>query len=84
MFVLLKKIVHFSMWDQILIFDFAFGLVQDEPIKPFNTELPLPDPLLLLRIKNGVLVFSGAATGDITKAVREHREDRLKKISLSK
>jgi hypothetical protein len=45
MFVLLKKIVHFSMWDQILIFDFAFGLVQDEPIKPFNTELPLPDPI---------------------------------------
>jgi hypothetical protein len=39
---------------------------------------------LPLRIKNGVLVFSGAAAGDITKAVREHREGRLKKIPLLK
>jgi len=46
-------------------------------LKPVKKELPL-------RIKNGVLVFSGAAAGDITKAVREHREGRLKKVSLPK
>jgi AbrB family looped-hinge helix DNA binding protein len=46
-------------------------------LKPVEKELPL-------HIKNGVLVFSGAVTGDITKAVKEHREGRLKKISLLK
>lgn len=46
-------------------------------LKPMEKELPL-------RIKNGVLVFSGAVTGDIAKAVKEHREDRLKRVSLLK
>jgi AbrB family looped-hinge helix DNA binding protein len=46
-------------------------------LKPVEKELPL-------HIKNGVLVFSGAVTGDITKTVKEHREGRLKKISLLK
>lgn len=46
-------------------------------LKPVEKELPL-------RIKNGVLVFSGAVTGDIAKAVKEHREGRLKKVSLLK
>ncbi len=46
-------------------------------LKPMEKELPL-------RIKNGVLVFSGSATGDIAKAVKEHREGRLKKVSLLK
>ena len=44
-------------------------------LKPVEKELPL-------HIKNGVLVFSGAVTGDIAKAVKEHREGRLKKVSL--
>jgi AbrB family looped-hinge helix DNA binding protein len=46
-------------------------------LKPVEKELPL-------RVKDGVLVFSGAATGDIAKAVKEHREGRLKKVFLLK
>lgn len=30
--------------------------------------------------KEGVLVFSGGAVGDVAKAVREHRKERLDKI----
>jgi len=45
-------------------------------LKPVEKELPL-------HIKNGVLVFSGVVTGDITKAVKEHREGRLKKSILA-
>jgi len=41
-------------------------------LKPVAKESPL-------HIKAGVLVFSGAVTGDITKAVKQHREDRLQK-----
>jgi len=46
-------------------------------LKPVEKELPL-------HIKDGVLVFSGAATGDIAKAVKDHRESHLKKVSLLK
>ena len=46
-------------------------------LKPVKKELPL-------HIKNGVLVFSGVATGDIVDAVKQHREGRLKKMSLQK
>ncbi len=46
-------------------------------LKPVKKELPL-------HVKNGVLVFSGAATGDIAEAVKQHREGRLKKVSLQK
>jgi AbrB family looped-hinge helix DNA binding protein len=46
-------------------------------LKPVEKELPL-------HIKDGVLVFSGAVTGDIAKAVKQHREGRLKKVSLLK
>jgi AbrB family looped-hinge helix DNA binding protein len=46
-------------------------------LKPLKKELPL-------HIKNGVLVFSGAATGDIVDTVKQHREGRLKKVSLQK
>ncbi len=46
-------------------------------LKPVEKELPL-------HIKDGVLVFSGAATGDIAKVVKEHRERRLKKVSSLK
>lgn len=31
--------------------------------------------------KDGVLVFTGAAAGDLTKAVRAHREKRLSKLT---
>jgi AbrB family looped-hinge helix DNA binding protein len=44
-------------------------------LKPVEKELPL-------HTKDGVLLFSGAATGDITKAMKEHREGPLKKVSL--
>ena len=33
-----------------------------------------------LRVKDGVLVFSGTAKGEILEAVQAHREERLKKI----
>ncbi len=46
-------------------------------LRPLKKEPPL-------RVKNGVLVFSGLATGDIAGAVKQHREGRLKKISLQK
>jgi AbrB family looped-hinge helix DNA binding protein len=37
-----------------------------------------------LHIKDGVLVFSGAATGDIMETVNLHRKERLKKVALQK
>jgi AbrB family looped-hinge helix DNA binding protein len=46
-------------------------------LKPVEKESPL-------HIKDGVLVFSGAAIGDITKTVNQHREDRLRKASSLK
>jgi len=30
-------------------------------------------------VKKGVLVFQGAATGDIERAIKDHREKRLSK-----
>ena len=45
-------------------------------LKPVEKELPL-------HIKDGVLVFSGAVTGDIAKAMKEHRGGRLKKSILA-
>ena len=46
-------------------------------LKPVKKEVSL-------HVKNGVLVFSGTATGDIVDAVKQHREGRLKKVSLQK
>ena len=34
-----------------------------------------------LHMKEGVLVFSGSATGNIQDAIRIHREERLKKLT---
>ena len=34
-------------------------------------------------VKDGVLVFRGAATGDIERGVRSHRENRLKRGRLT-
>jgi AbrB family looped-hinge helix DNA binding protein len=34
-----------------------------------------------LHMKEGVLVFSGIATGNLKDAIRFHREDHLKKLS---
>ncbi len=46
-------------------------------LKPLREESPL-------HIKNGVLVFSGTAIGDIREAIRVHREEHLRKIISSK
>jgi AbrB family looped-hinge helix DNA binding protein len=43
-------------------------------IKPIDDEPHLVD-------KEGVLVFSGTSTGDIVRAVKEHREQRLDKLA---
>lgn len=37
-----------------------------------------------LRIEDGVLVFAGAALGDISNSIRKHREERIKKLSAVK
>jgi AbrB family looped-hinge helix DNA binding protein len=37
-----------------------------------------------LMVKEGILVYSGAATGDIRGAVRAHREERIRKIASGK
>lgn len=37
-----------------------------------------------LMVKEGVLVYSGTATGDLRGTVRAHREERLKKASGKK
>ena len=34
-----------------------------------------------LKLKEGILVFSGKATGDLKRAVRAHREERLSKVA---
>ncbi len=46
-------------------------------LKPVEHEPPL-------MVKEGVLVYSGKATGDIRGAVRAHREERLKKTAGGK
>jgi AbrB family looped-hinge helix DNA binding protein len=37
-----------------------------------------------LIIEDGLLIFAGTATGDITESVRRHREERLSKVSSGK
>ena len=37
-----------------------------------------------LTVKEGVLVFSGKATGDLRGAVKAHREERLHKVVSGK
>ena len=37
-----------------------------------------------LRVKGGVLVFSGTATGDLRGAVRAHREERMQRVASGK
>ena len=49
--------------------------IEDEVIlKPLKEETPL-------HVKDGVLVFSGMATGNIKDSIRIHREERLRKIA---
>lgn len=38
----------------------------------------------VLMVKEGVLVYSGKAVGDIRGAVRAHREERVRKLSTGK
>jgi len=44
-------------------------------LKPLREESPLHN-------KEGVLIFSGAATGNMIEAVRLHREEQIRKIAL--
>lgn len=44
-------------------------------LKPLRAESPI-------HVKEGVLVFSGDATGNIKDALRIHREERLRKVTL--
>lgn len=44
---------------------------------------PVEDEPLLM-VKEGVLVYSGSATGDLREAVRAHREERIAKASGKK
>lgn len=43
-------------------------------LKPLREKSPL-------RVKDGVLVFTGSGGGDIADAVRSHRAERLKKMA---
>jgi len=42
-------------------------------LKPVEHETPF-------KVEEGVLVFTGTATGDLMEAVRAHREERLLKV----
>lgn len=44
-------------------------------LKPWREEPPI-------KMKDGVLVYTGTATGNLMEAVRTHREERLKRVSL--
>lgn len=37
-----------------------------------------------LQVKEGLMVYSGVAAGDIIEATRSHRKERIKKTSLLK
>jgi AbrB family looped-hinge helix DNA binding protein len=51
------------------------GLEDEVLLKPLREESPLHS-------KEGVLVFSGTAMGNMMEPVRAHREEQLKKKSL--
>ncbi|OGW52426.1 MAG: hypothetical protein A2Z46_05825 [Nitrospirae bacterium RBG_19FT_COMBO_55_12] len=46
-------------------------------LKPVEHETPL-------KLEEGVLVFTGTATGDLMEAIRTHREERLTKVASGK
>lgn len=46
----------------------------DVVLKPLREESPI-------KVKDGVLVYAGTATGNLMEAVRAHREERFKKVS---
>jgi AbrB family looped-hinge helix DNA binding protein len=37
-----------------------------------------------LQYEDGILVFAGAAVGDLTESIRKHREERLSKFAIGK
>jgi AbrB family looped-hinge helix DNA binding protein len=43
-------------------------------LKPLREESPI-------KMKDGVLVYAGTATGNLMEAVRAHREERLRRVS---
>lgn len=42
-------------------------------LKPLREEPPI-------KVKDGVLVYAGTATGNLMEAVRAHREERLRRV----
>ena len=46
-------------------------------LKPVEHESPL-------QLEDGVLVFTGTATADLTEAIRRHRQERLLKVASGK
>jgi AbrB family looped-hinge helix DNA binding protein len=46
--------------------------------------LKLVDHEPSLMVKEGLLVYSGKATGDLREAVRAHRDERLRKVASGK
>ncbi len=46
-------------------------------LKPLEHETPF-------RMEEGILVFTGTALGDLSEAVRGHREERLQRIATGK
>lgn len=43
-------------------------------LKPLREEHPI-------KVKDGVLVYEGTATGNLMEAVKAHRDERLKRVS---
>jgi len=43
-------------------------------LKPFREEPPI-------KVKDGVLIYAGTATGNLMEAVRAHREERVRRVS---
>lgn len=43
-------------------------------LKPLREEHPI-------KVKDGVLVYTGTATGSLIEAVKAHREERLRRVS---
>lgn len=49
-----------------------------------ETVLKTVGPETPLKLEDGVLVFTGAATADLLEAIRIHREERFLKVSSRK
>jgi len=52
---------------------------QDDGIVLKHAEKAYP-----LRVEDGVLIYTGTASGDLLESVNRHREERLSKLSMRK